>query len=102
MKKKIAIVFNRMIVGGAEKALINLLKAIDTTRYDVTLFTYDHNSAYLEEIPSEIDVQFTKVIDVNELLINDLKQCRLNSYIRNLFHRICIRLCCNEYKKIIN
>lgn len=102
MKKKIAIVFNRMIVGGAEKALLNFLNALDKERYDITLFTLDDKGAYFDEIPSEIDVQFTKVIDVNELLINDLKKCRLNSYIRNLFHRICIRLCRNEYKKIIH
>ena len=41
MRKKIAIVFNRMIVGGVEKALLNFLRAIDTERYDVTLFTFN-------------------------------------------------------------
>ena len=42
MRKKIAVVFNRMIVGGAEVALLNFLRAIDTQRYDVTLFTLNY------------------------------------------------------------
>lgn len=37
MKKKIAIVTRRMVMGGIEKALISMLEALPENDYDVTV-----------------------------------------------------------------
>lgn len=99
MKKKIAIVFNRMVVGGAEKVLINLLKEIDTTKYDVTLFTYNDKGAYFADIPPSIRIQFTKHPEGKQILFNDIKKLRLLRVLKGLYCRVMIRLCRDEYKK---
>ena len=39
MKRRIAFVTNKMVVGGVERALIALLDAIDYEKYEVTLWT---------------------------------------------------------------
>lgn len=99
MKKKIAVVFNRMVVGGAEKALINFLKAIDTDKYDVTLFTFNDKGAYFEEIPSKIRVCFTECPDAKQMLLDDIIHFRFRNIVRGLLLRIKMRLIKNEYQK---
>ena len=53
-KKKIAFVANCCVVGGVETALINLLNAFDTERYDVTLYTNFSGNPVIGRIPSQI------------------------------------------------
>lgn len=101
MKKKIAIVFSRMIVGGAEKALVNLLNAIDMSKYQVTLFTYDQSSAYLDALPSEVSVEYTRCDSASRLLVDDLKKCRILSVVKGLYYRLMTRVCRDEYKKFL-
>lgn len=98
-KKKIAVVFNRMIVGGAEKALLNFLRALDTNRYDVTLFTLNDKGAYFDEIPKDVEIRFTQCPDSRLLLSDDLKHFRIGRIINGLWCRIMIRICRDEYKK---
>ena len=38
MKKKIAIVSKKMIVGGIERVMLSMISEIDRDKYDVTLF----------------------------------------------------------------
>ena len=77
MRKKIAIVFNRMIVGGVEKALLNFLRAIDTERYDVTLFTFNDKSPHYDELPADITVRFTACDHSKAQFWNDIKHLRI-------------------------
>lgn len=99
MKKKVAVVFNRMIVGGAEKSLLNFLRAFDTDRYDVTLFTLNDKGAYFDEIPKDIAVKFTQCADSREQFLDDLRYFRVGRVINGLWCRLMIRLCRDEYKK---
>ena len=92
MKKKIAVVFNRMVVGGAEKALLNFLKVIDTEKYDVTLFTFSDTGAYFDEIPPKINVQFTSCKDAKKIFLDDLKNFRLARIIIGIYCRMMIRV----------
>lgn len=52
--KKIAIVMSLFIVGGIEAALIDMLRVIDYSKYEVTLFSYFDNNPYLSELPEEV------------------------------------------------
>lgn len=99
MKKSIAVIFSRMIVGGAEKSLLNLLDAIDRDRYQVSLFTYDENSAYLDVLPPEVSVVYTKCASSAQILVSDLRRFRLISVLKGLFFRLMTRISKDAYKK---
>ena len=49
--KKILIFSHAMEIGGAEKALLGLLEAIDTTKYEADLFLMRHTGELMKEIP---------------------------------------------------
>lgn len=99
MKKKIAIVLNRMIVGGAEKALFNLLYAIDPEEYGITLFTYDEGNAILDEVPPQVTIRSTRCEDAKRVLLDDLRRLHIISVMKGICFRILARLCKDEYKK---
>ncbi len=99
MKKKIAIVFNRMIVGGAEKALLNFLDALDKERYDVTLFTFNDKGAYFDEIPDNVTIKFTQFTDSKKYFWDCVKKFKIIRVINAIYCRCMIRLCKDEYKK---
>ena len=54
MKKRIFINMHYMEVGGAERALLGLLSAIDTSRYDVDLFLNQHTGEFMSLIPDTV------------------------------------------------
>lgn len=53
-KKHILIFSHAMELGGAERVLLGLLEAIDTTRFDVDLFLMRHEGELLKDIPAKI------------------------------------------------
>lgn len=56
IKKKILIIGSDMEIGGAERALLGLLDAIDTERFEVDLFLLRHQGPFLKLIPSKINL----------------------------------------------
>lgn len=52
--KKILFLTPSLAIGGAERVLVNLLKRIDYTRFDVTLCLYSNFGEYLDEVPAEV------------------------------------------------
>lgn len=56
MKKKILFLAPSLAIGGAERVLVNLLKKIDTDRYDITLCLFSNHGVYFSEIPKEIKI----------------------------------------------
>lgn len=52
--KKILILSHSMEIGGAERALIGLLNALDTEKYRVDLFLMRHGGALMGEIPRSV------------------------------------------------
>ena len=54
--KRILIFSHAMELGGAERVLLGLLEAIDTTRCDVDLFLMRHEGELLKDIPDTIHV----------------------------------------------
>lgn len=56
MKKKILINIHYLEIGGAERALIGLLQALDYSRVEVDLFINQHTGPLMEHIPSEVNL----------------------------------------------
>ena len=57
MEKKKIFIFNYfMYIGGAERALLGLLNAIDYTKYDVDLFLAMHVGEFMTLIPKEVNL----------------------------------------------
>ena len=54
MKPRILFVMHYLELGGAEKSLVGLLRAIDYSRFDVDLFLYCHRGELMREIPKEV------------------------------------------------
>lgn len=55
-KKRIFINLHYLELGGAEKALLGLLEAIDKNRYEVDLFLNQHTGAFMPLIPAGINL----------------------------------------------
>lgn len=56
MKKRIFISMHYMEIGGAERALLGLLNAIDTSIVDVDLFINQHTGPFMKLIPDKINL----------------------------------------------
>ena len=56
MKPRIFINMHYMALGGAERALLGLLNAIDTNRVDVDLFLNQHEGEFMPLIPKKINL----------------------------------------------
>lgn len=53
-RKKIAFVFEHMIIGGAERVLVEFLKRIDYERFDLTVYTAEESNIshfYFDQVP---------------------------------------------------
>lgn len=101
MKKKIAVIFSRMIVGGAEKACLNFLKEIDKSKYEVYLFTRTENNPYIRDISTNVIVCNIAEVDTRKILIDDLRNLRIASAIRGMFNRLMCRFARGEYDRLI-
>lgn len=59
--KKILITGYSLVFGGIEKSLLNLLKNIDTEKYDVTLLLQEKKGTFLKEVPAFVKIEEYKV-----------------------------------------
>ncbi len=73
--KKIVIAINNFSMGGIQKALVELLKQISKTDYEITLFCCEHKGELLEMLPNNVyllpENPYAKLIEQN------LQTCRL-------------------------
>ena len=53
-KKHILIFSHAMELGGAERVLLGLLEAVDSTQYDIDLFLMRHEGELLKDLPAKI------------------------------------------------
>jgi glycosyltransferase involved in cell wall biosynthesis len=56
MKKNLLFIMNKLVCGGAEKSLISLLETLDFASYNVDLFLFKHEGAFLKKLPSEVNL----------------------------------------------
>lgn len=100
MKKTVAIVCNDIDVGGVETALINMLRAIDLTRFDITLFTNTEKNACISQIPKEVQIVSLEQFTMKNLFLDEFRNCKLISAASTLFDYIRLRLTKSEFKKV--
>ncbi|MDU2693463.1 MAG: glycosyltransferase [Intestinibacter bartlettii] len=58
IKKRLLFVNGHLNVGGVEKSLVDLLKAIDYDKYEVDLVLFEELGDYIDEIPKDVNVKF--------------------------------------------
>ena len=75
--KKILFIINSLGGGGAEKALIEFLRHIDYTRYEVSLCLVFHEGCYLSDVPPEVRVFWLYERERNFVHRKSLKIARL-------------------------
>ena len=55
--KKVLFGINSLHIGGIQTALINLLQALDYSKYDVTVQLFHYEEEYLDLIPKSVKVK---------------------------------------------
>ena len=89
MKKKIAIIHDKMNLGGTEKALITMLKFLDYQKLDVTLWLMDGTGLLQPEIDPHVCVRYfsNDTFDGKSLLAYYLKTFQFGRLIRSMRYR---------------
>ena len=100
MKKKIAIVTKKMILGGIEKALLSMLSEINKDKYDITLFLEEKGGELEESIPSWVKVEyiFDDCKSIRENIVISLKKFKIRDAIKFIYSGIRIYILKDEYK----
>lgn len=81
--KKVLFMCINMNVGGTEKALLNMLNEIDSSKYDVTLFMLEEYGGFLSEIPSFVKVKYFNDYDYIKPFIKEPPQLLAKKLIKN-------------------
>ncbi len=82
--KKVLIFIESLAGGGAEKALVNLVKALNKEKYDITVMTVTDNDIYQEAVMSECRyMSFVSVLDYQKGGISKLQYWMRLKYIYN-------------------
>ncbi len=98
MKYKIFIAIHYMEVGGAERALLGLLNALDTDKIDVDLFIYWHTGEFMSLIPKKINV--LPEIPTYSMIEKPIKEVIKFCYIKIAIARLWAKILTNIYKKL--
>ena len=59
--KRILFIINSLKAGGAEHMLIDILRAIDYSRYEVSLLCFVKGGVYIQDVPSNVMVRYPYV-----------------------------------------
>ena len=89
MKKRIFIAIHYLEIGGAERSLLGLLTALDTTRYDVDLFVHQHTGEFMPLIPPDINLlsENKKYSTLERPMLEVLKEGHLDIVVARLWAR---------------
>lgn len=96
-RKTVAIVMDTMSTGGVEKALVELLKAFDYRRYDVTLWLKDFSGPLQASLDPRTHIDCCGCSDSRTLLKNQLKCGNLSEACRGIWYRLLSRAYISEY-----
>ena len=75
MKKKLLFINGHMNTGGVEKSLLDILKHLDGSRYEVTLLLFEGVGDYAPEIPAQIHVELKNLKNTYGSLPGSLLRC---------------------------
>ena len=93
MKKKILFSITNLIGGGAEKILLDTVKAMDKTKYDVYVFSLLNEGIYIEEIKKYATYFLLLIRSVSRAIeklyslsfLRYIKFSKKKNYTRNMF-----------------
>ena len=90
MKKKIFIAIHYLEIGGAERALIGLLNALDYTKYEVDLFVYEHRGELMDMIPEKVNLlpEIGSYAAIEKPLKDAIKGCHIGIVIGRLLGKL--------------
>ena len=87
MKKNILFVVDNLKMGGVTKVLINMLKSLDNSDYNIDLLVLHYYKDMLIELPDNIKIikgsKYFHIVDQN------LKSLLVNKDIKNIFRKCC-------------
>lgn len=99
-KKKVAFVLDGAMVGGIETALIQMLRKIDTDKYDISLFTNVQGNPCIGRIPACIKVVDLDEFDLRSNFISSLRKGKLSRAAKLLKCYLKIRLSKSDLDKV--
>ena len=90
MKPRIFINMHYMEIGGAERALLGLLNAINTNKVDVDLFINQHTGEFLNLIPQKINLlpEISAYSVIEKPIITALKKGHIGIALARLFAKV--------------
>lgn len=74
IKKNILFINGHLDVGGCERSLVDVLKNIDYSKYNVDLLLLEHKGDYIEEVPKEVEVKLYSLDDAFGPLLSSLSK----------------------------
>ena len=89
MKPRILITMHYMKLGGAESALLGLLKAHDPEKADIDLFLYDHVGELMQYIPNTVNL--LSKVDAYSMLEHPISELLRKGFWGISFGRIAAR-----------
>lgn len=98
-KKKIMFVMRNMAYVGSEIVFAALLRAIDSERYDVSVFTNRNGSLVLDMIPKQVKIYYQDDLSGRVLFHQDIRHYRFYSVIKGVFFRVLLRLTRDRLQK---
>ena len=96
-KSRIFIAIHYLEIGGAERSLIGLLNVIDTNKYDVDLFVYQHTGEFMQLIPKKIHL--LKENKRYASIESPMKQVLKRGYLDIILARLWAHWKCRSYMK---
>ena len=86
-----------LIVGGVEKAIIELLQHIDYTRYDVTLYLENNTGIWENKVSSKAKIEYWNMESTKKIFLTQIKNLRIFGAIKGVLFRIMARLNYSNY-----
>ena len=81
--KKILFMCINMNIGGTEKALLTMLKEMDSSKYDITLLMLEEYGGFLNEIPSYVKLKYVDEYKIIKPFINEPPRLLAKKLIKN-------------------
>ena len=99
-KKKVAFVLEGATVGGIETVLTQMLRRIDTDRYEITLFTNIQGNPCIGKIPECIKVVDLADFDLRSNFLSSIRKVELFRAAKLLFSYLKLRFCNSEFEAV--
>ncbi len=87
MKTKLLFVNGHLEVGGVEKSLVDILRWLDYSQYDVDLLLLEGEGTYKERIPSEVNIVFVDTTKAYGAFLPTIKKCLKKRDLSTLWYR---------------